>query len=219
MEHTTASETDAVGRYLLGEMAPGEREDFEEHYFACAECGEEVRLAAMFRAGARKVLRESPAPAREFRVGRWFRPKWFAWPMLAPAALSAALALALVYQNAVTIPALERELEAGHIIPTVALRSASRGDGSVARVPAGTTWFTLYFDLPPGAVYARYRYSVTDSAGRTIMERTDREAGESAGLLLSRSRLQAGRYRLTVRGLSGAADAGAVLGTYSFVVE
>ena len=51
-------------RYVLDELTGQEREEFEEHYFNCAECAADVRAAFAFAANARAVLRESPEPAR-----------------------------------------------------------------------------------------------------------------------------------------------------------
>ncbi len=215
MEHATAVDTDAVGRYLLGEMDPAERDDFEEHYFACAECGEEMHLATVFRANARRVLAVMPSEsARRVSPRRWFSPL-----VLAPAGLSLALAMLLIYQNAVTIPGLKRQMESGQMVASIVLHSASRGTEDVARVPSGAGPFTVYLDLPGGAAYAVYRYTVTDAAGHTVDEITAGGARDSATLLLQRSRFSPGRYILTVRGLKDTHAEGPVLATYPFVIE
>jgi len=103
MEHNLAVETQAVERYLLGEMPPKEREDFEEHYFTCAECAQDVRAAARFRANARELLRnpeQFSAPEKD-RSRAWWR-----LPTLVPLAAAFALVGVVSYQNLVTIPAL-----------------------------------------------------------------------------------------------------------------
>jgi len=43
MDHNLASETYAAERYLLDEMPPEERDEFEEHFFSCRVCGEDVQ--------------------------------------------------------------------------------------------------------------------------------------------------------------------------------
>ena len=42
MNHAEAVETQVVERYLLGELNDSETEEFEQHYFACADCAAEV---------------------------------------------------------------------------------------------------------------------------------------------------------------------------------
>jgi hypothetical protein len=103
MEHNRAVKTQAVERYLLGEMPSEEREDFEEHYFTCAECAQDVRAAARFRANARELLRnpEQFSPPEKDRHRVWWR-----FPTLVPLAAAFALVGVVGYQNLVTIPAL-----------------------------------------------------------------------------------------------------------------
>jgi anti-sigma factor RsiW len=52
MEHDEAEKSQAVERYLLGELPVTEREAFEEHYFSCPECAEEVRAGLLLQANA-----------------------------------------------------------------------------------------------------------------------------------------------------------------------
>ena len=56
MNHVEAVKTLAIERYLLEEMTQEERDAFEEHYFSCAECGEDARHAATMREGVRSGL-------------------------------------------------------------------------------------------------------------------------------------------------------------------
>jgi len=105
MEHDRAVESHAVERYLLREMPPEERDAFEEHYFSCAECCEEMRAAARFRANAREVLEnQGDLVLAETRPSRWLA--WLRPQFAAPALAAVALAMVVGYQNTVTIPAL-----------------------------------------------------------------------------------------------------------------
>jgi hypothetical protein len=120
MEHDRAVETQAVERYLLGEMTPDEREEFEEHYFACAECARDVRAAARFRANARDILRnpEEFSAADLEPHGGWWR-----FPTLIPLAAAFAFAGIVAYQNAVTIP----DLRTPQFPETLTLDGPTRG--------------------------------------------------------------------------------------------
>ena len=57
MNHQRATTTSAAERYLLDEMTAEEREEFEEHYFSCAECAEDMRAAGQLV----EALRATPA--------------------------------------------------------------------------------------------------------------------------------------------------------------
>src|SRR5690349_11628319 len=61
MDHTQATRAHAAERYLLGELPPGEAEDFERHFFECVECAEAVETGGEFIGNAREVLR-TPGP-------------------------------------------------------------------------------------------------------------------------------------------------------------
>jgi anti-sigma factor RsiW len=49
MTHDTAISTMSTERYLLGDMSPEERSEFEAHYFDCAICADDVKAAYDFR--------------------------------------------------------------------------------------------------------------------------------------------------------------------------
>src|SRR6267378_1972281 len=98
MDHNQAARIQAPARYLLGELSLPEREDFEEHFFTCRECAEELRTGAMFAANARAVFRDQvhrPTPVipathqPDARFWAWLRPSF-------QPALTAAFAIALV---------------------------------------------------------------------------------------------------------------------------
>jgi len=57
MAHDEAIRSQAAERYVAGELAPAERDAFEEHFFDCPECAEEVRWELVFAANARALLR------------------------------------------------------------------------------------------------------------------------------------------------------------------
>jgi anti-sigma factor RsiW len=48
----------AAEKYLLGELAPEVREQFEEHYFECEACANDVKAGAAFIDGARVLFKE-----------------------------------------------------------------------------------------------------------------------------------------------------------------
>jgi hypothetical protein len=64
MDHTTAITLHAAERYWHGSLSELEREQFEEHFFGCAECAEEVRWEKLFIEQARAELEKSEEPAR-----------------------------------------------------------------------------------------------------------------------------------------------------------
>ena len=60
LDHLIATKRNIAGRYMLGELSPAEREKFEEHYFNCRECAEDVRDLLAISSNSRAVLFEMP---------------------------------------------------------------------------------------------------------------------------------------------------------------
>jgi anti-sigma factor RsiW len=57
MDHLDAIRLRAAERYVLKQLTAAEAETFEEHFFSCPECAEEVRWIAMFEDNARKAVK------------------------------------------------------------------------------------------------------------------------------------------------------------------
>jgi len=194
MEHSEAIQTMAAERYELGEMAPEERDRFEEHFFDCRECSQSVRDGATIAAG--------------IRVGRPHRvaSPGIAWFGAVAAALFAAI---IGYQNLVTIPHLHTAgAPAARIVthPVSLLMADSRGNTPPALVNvARDEEVKLYFDVPPENSYPAYVAEVRDAAGNVKASApiAADDAHETILMLISRG-LPAGRYELAVSGVNGA---------------
>src|SRR5258705_4583601 len=81
MDHNEAIQLQAAVKYVLGELSPVQREEYEEHYFDCSECASDLKAAATFVDAAREVLRQETASslAKDSVAARggllgWFQP-------------------------------------------------------------------------------------------------------------------------------------------------
>jgi len=120
MDHTAVVREKTTERYLLNELDPQVRDEFEEHYFSCAECALDVSAAFQFVEHSKSVLAESSKPSpvgvvpdRGPRCGTWVirgwsTGGWLAWlrPVFAAPALALLLAVA-GYQSLVIVPRLQ----------------------------------------------------------------------------------------------------------------
>lgn len=125
MNHEDAVATLASERYLLDEMTELERHAFEEHFFECSACAEDVKAGAAMRQGAKSFFAE---PGRR-------RASWHPEIVL-PWAAAAMLAVGAGYQGLVVLPGL-RHANAPAVVAPVTLHPASRGREPV--VASGTT--------------------------------------------------------------------------------
>jgi hypothetical protein len=104
MDHQTAKNAKLLERYLLGEMADPERDAFEEHYFSCAACAEEVVTATKFLDNAKRPLlalraEEAAQPAALVATVPWWE-RWLAVvPKPALAGACAVMAAVIAWQG------------------------------------------------------------------------------------------------------------------------
>jgi len=209
MNHDEAIQLKAAEKYLLGELSAELRDQYEDHYFGCAECAREVRTGAVFIDNARDVLgsgfvAEAGAKHQPARSGGW----WTA--LLRPAFAIPALALLLLvagYQNAVTIPHLKTALSQSDVaqtLPSFSLISEnSRGGAPLAiSVPAGKP-FSFFVDIPPKGSYASYACEFRTESGtpELSLNISADEAKRTVQLLIPAGRLAPGKHVLVVRGL------------------
>jgi anti-sigma factor RsiW len=58
VDHQSAIDRSLTELYVLGELHPAEAAEFEEHFFECPLCAEDVRRASLLVANVKAVLRE-----------------------------------------------------------------------------------------------------------------------------------------------------------------
>ena len=218
MTHQEALDGLASERYLLDEMSEVERFEFEEHYFDCAECAEDVRLGEMVRLEARRSGPAMANPQASRAAVVLTSPKWWRRPMVAaPWAVAATLAMVVGYQSLVTVPGL-RGAAGSQSIEPVMLRGATRGAATTITIAPGQRFVALSADLLTPPQSSSLAYEILDAnrsavaSGRSSVP----PSGAPLMLLVPVDELQkAGRYTLMVR------DSGqnAVIGEYEFDVS
>jgi hypothetical protein len=218
MNHREAVERQAADRYLINDLSPEERNEFEEHFFECAECAGEVEAGAIFAANARAVLANAGSRAESRLRLTWLRPAY-------ALAFAAVLLLIIGYQELVRIPHLRGELErigGPRAYPAFFLRSVARGDDQVIAIPAAAPFVGLSLDIPPGGEWTGYecdfRPSAPSGAEFAIAAPPPASPGSPINVLIPTARLASGTYTLVLRGQKGA-DAPAELGRFGFIVE
>ena len=200
MDHQLAVRHKLAERYLLNELAGEDRDEFEEHYFTCQQCAEDVRLGAAFVANARAVLRDEPdavpQPAAVRPARNWQR--WL-WNPLPAYALAGALAVTAVVQRSTLAPPLQPQF-----IAATELRPVTRGTPQVLRIGPDQTTVQLTAGVPTGAAYV---CTITSSAGKVVASvDTPVLQVPQVSLLLPAERVRTGRYTLTIRGRDSAAQ-------------
>ena len=193
MDHQVAVRDKVAERYLLGELNDTDREAFEEHYFVCESCAEDVRHGAGFISAARAVLRDearAPAKAEGTRTRKWWDWLWNPMPAYG---LAAVLALVAVVQRSTLPPAFHPQF-----ISTVDLRPATRGAAQVIFVREGQQMIQVTAAVPAEAAYV---CTLTDARNSVVAEmETPVLQKPEVSLLIPAEHIGPGRYRLAVRG-------------------
>jgi hypothetical protein len=193
MDHSEAAQSQAVERYLLGEMTAPESDAFETHFFECAICAEELKVGALLQANGRAVAAELPPVQQSWmdRLQAWLRQPMFVAPVFAALLL------------AVTVGYQAREL-ARFSQPQAPLAfmlsSGVRGDqGNV--VPANHSFTEIRMDLRDNS-FAQYRCDIYASSGGLYHSVTNPapKTGDPLSILVPKG-LAPGKYLLRVWGM------------------
>jgi hypothetical protein len=181
MDHDEAVRLQAAEKYVLGKLPKEQHAAYEEHYFDCPACAEEIKATVAFMESARQVVgvevaqavdeeRLVPAAPRAAGLFGWLLRPAFAVPVFA------ALLLFVGYQNGVTIPRL-KDSSSSQIGQTISssfqlrgsVRGGNEGDDTAnqVRVRAGES-FALNFDFTPTGTFSEYDWQLRDQAGRAV---------------------------------------------------
>jgi len=225
MDHSEAVRSKAAERYLLGEMTPSDRGQYEEHFFDCVECAQEVQAGAVFVDAARDVLGAEGVSAKPVVAER--KPSAWAW-ILRPAFAIPAMALmlfAIGYQNLRTIPQMRSELarSSSAQVPEMfsLLGANSRGGDTPVITVARDKQFGLYVDIPPSPQFSSYTLEIESDAGPAGLsaEVSAEQAKEEVLFLVPPSRLPSGKYSLVVRGYDPQKPSKVDVVRYSFILQ
>lgn len=208
MEHEDAIRMQAVSRYPAGDLSKVEAEAFEEHFFSCRQCSEELAAGAIFDQNIRAVFQdrarvpEAVNPPVVLTGPSWldrFRAS-FALPLAATAGVLLAV---VVYQNAFMLPGLRKELTAlgePQSVPEFPLKMA-RENNSFHLSNRSPFWMA-YFRLPDASSFPSYTCDIEKSGGvslKTVVLPVP-AAGQPFTVLLRRSEFPSGTYTFKVRG-------------------
>ncbi len=204
MEHDEAIRLMVAEQYLLDELSPELRDEFEEHFFDCGECALDVRTGAMFIEQSKIVLAERPNEAHTL-APEPVRGGWLGWLRPAFAVPVMALLLAVVgYQNLVTYP----QLQQAQVLPWASVNVGTYGsDGPVITTPPGKS-FLLFVRIPPESGYSRYIAELYNPAGKLEWSLTipATSAQDQWPVQVPGANRQSGTYSLAVHGVTNTGE-------------
>jgi len=230
MNHHEAVQRSAVEKYALNELSPGEREEFEEHYFECSECAADLRATVAFldetrkelarQAAAGKSKRQVVSPSKRSRFDFLWRPA-FAGPVFA------LLLLVVIYQNSPLSPRVtggeSGKMDLPEVLPTLSLIGAgSRGEPIPSLTARRGQPLLLLIDVPVTEQYSSYSCALVAPKG-TVLWRVSvspEQAKDTVSIRVPAARWERGDYTVLVQGLSGAPQGKPVeIASYRFTMN
>jgi hypothetical protein len=226
MDHLEAKRLHAAEKYVLSELSADQRDAYEEHYFDCAECAEDVKATLAFVTAGREVFREEPAPVAPKELAP--RSRWTSWlrPMIAIPAM-AVLLLVIGYYSRTSKPQIGVITAPGQTIlssPSFGLRGGDRLENEKTIVQVhGNDSVQLHFDFVPSQVqnFSSYSGELRDSASRALLQfdiPPDR-VNKEVNLIVPSGLLRPGDYTLTVFGRDSSSAAKISVAKFSFAVQ
>jgi anti-sigma factor RsiW len=209
MNHDQAVQQKATERYLLDELDPEERDQFEEHLFDCQDCALDVRAAAMFVEQSKAALSESPTPAVVRVPVPAPQPAWFRWcrPALVMPVL-ALLLLAFGYQNLVTVPHLMQAASVPQVGPWVSVNVGTRGPATAEVTTKPGEGFSVVVNLLPDSAFASYTADLYNPAQKLEWsgQIATAPAQDARQIYIPGRDRQPGIYTLVVQGVTPAGE-------------
>src|SRR5262245_47252240 len=195
MTHQEAVDTLAPDRYLLDEMSDSERQVFEDHYFSCHDCADELRTGAALIEGTRAGMAQQSAGAQvvpmrppRSKTGSatsfvtrtaWYRSPAIGW------AVAATLAVVVSYQSLSIGPSPRRDASPMVLAPvTVTLRPESRGREPIVPAGAPERPLALSIDVNGARPDAELSYTLNRADGATVVSGRATAPRPGAPLLL-----------------------------------
>ncbi|MBS1871771.1 MAG: zf-HC2 domain-containing protein [Acidobacteria bacterium] len=218
MDHRQAEREYAVERYLLGQMPEAEQDQFEEHFFSCGLCAEEIRTGSAFVANMKAVFDEmAPVPLHpRVERPRWWEPLFARWnPAAAALAACGVLAAVVGYQNLYQLPALRAragvEQTAVSAIPTFKV-AMERGGGEAFTVSRRSqrVRFDVTHDWDEN--FPSYLIEVQRQGGAVTDRFSLPGTKGNVEVRLNVSGMAAGRYTIVISGVKEGQSAKAPLG-------
>jgi len=193
MDHDVVVDNYTAERYLLGELTEAEREAYEEHYFGCAECADEVLCGSEFMQIAREIGIAEPSDTGLAGVLRssWFRP-----------VAMAACGLLAVGLGINSYQSMTRNHGKGvQMVAASAVLNTDRSPDDGA-LPANKS-LRLKFTVPPGNFKA-YRSVIVgpDTVERLPLDINAERAKSAVEIVIDPGTLEPGNYAVVVRGVN-----------------
>jgi Putative zinc-finger len=229
MDHDMVVRQKMTERYLLDELDPAARDEFEEHFFDCKACALDIHTGALFVEQSKVVLAEKPEPvaaALPPTASVPAIPRWLAWFRPAVVVPVMVLLLAVIgYQNLIIYPQLEQAFNSPQVLPWASVNVGTYGSEGPVITTRREEGFLLFVRIPPESGYSHYTAELYNPAGKLEWSLTipvasvkETSAQDQWPVQVPGANRETGNYTLKVRGITAAGESKEV-GRASFELQ
>ncbi len=209
LDHREAVLKGYTEKYLLNELDEEQRSAFEEHFFSCPACAEDLKTTVEFLDNAGEVLREQSARRVSFGMNKSRLEGWLSlfWPMPAGACCAFVFVVGAVFYLAMgVVPGLQDRLEISshpQVVPWNFL-PVSRSETKVVKVSVHHRMVGLTLSVNVTQSYLYYQVAVGNENQETIMSTVvvAPAPGEEMHLMLPVDRMKSGRHTVVLSGMN-----------------
>ena len=182
MDHDVVVRQKMTERYLLNELDPQARDEFEEHYFDCPDCAADVHAGTLFVEQSKIALESEPSKASlsarpaafPARVPAPVRASsgWFGWlrPVFVVPVLATLLAVIGYQDRANRI--LQQAASSPQVLASAVINVGVRGTEPVSVPAHAGQAFELSLNIPPESRFSSYKLDLYNSQGKLEWSRT-----------------------------------------------
>ena len=164
MNHDEATQLMIAEKYLLNELSPEEREQFEAHFFECTECASDLRAGAIFLEQSKALLSsEEPSRAAGLTAEGTEKRGWLDW-LFRPAFSIPVMALMLAIIGYLSMPPRSKP----QLLSAVFVNVGSRGGNTPSANVHGQDSFLVRVSVPPKRDYSSYLVDVYGPGGHLV---------------------------------------------------
>jgi hypothetical protein len=201
MDHSQAVRLSLVEKYLLDELSPELREEFEEHYFDCQHCAVDLRATAAFLDAAKKQLITPSARTPAAVPARRSLLAWLWSPAFLAPVLAASVAV-IAYQNLAVSPHF-RAQQNPQILPSIALAGGTSRGGEMQSINVRPMQpFNMLVDIPTQDQFSSYTCLLYSPSNSQIWQVniSSQQARDTVVISVPPADWKTGDYTLVVKG-------------------
>lgn len=207
MDHNYAVENHVAEGYLLDDLDEAERDAYEDHYFGCTKCAEEVEMVSEFMDTAKQVIRDElkPQPVAISAPSAGWLSRFMPAMRYMPATAYALLALTagiVVYQYQIIRHPVHPPIAT---VVTEFTLSSSHASTDVIKTSRGNQ-VLLKFSIPPSGAedFSSYDVDIVTNSGskKVSLNIPKAQANDPQLIELETGDLESGTYFLVIRGVN-----------------